>query len=656
MVASAAELAVVALKALLRYRARVDEILVWNELQRGLPFRLPPVPVDTASHFAPMLDFFERSDEGRAALALRGLTEAYEKVARASETGPPPQAETNALFALYFELCTIEPRALEPGAPPAAAARASASDSIRLAYWIVESHRLSRNPAWTRLLLAAADTLLETAGENAGLFVSDPRTRGFVETLILEFAGKHDFDDDTAERIARRLLGSAAIAAAEQRGRIPERPLLAALAGAFGDAYAELRQDPTLDAADFFAGLLQGERFDRLVASFLTQVSDDPRFLASHALARDVVSATLRHVARNVPALRTRPDVVLGALEAALAAGATHVDALLAKRLGDAPLAAVVLGAVTKAVEEAAAQGALVRRAADGDLVPQLYAVALRAIAARPDALAADLGPMLAPLVGGVASALAEAGPAASLDRETLRAAVSCALAAAARAPAFLAADAGFAGRLVATLCGVAAPLAQDGLGTDDLATLADAALRAGAESPALARGDVLGVVLAATAGAIARQGARGLLDRDGRHAALVGAVSAVATNPALWARLAKQGGVAPLVSGLVAALAADGDAPLAGPGLAEAIERCLHAVSQHGAALASGHLDAGAIAAFAARALAHGADQLGRGLDLAALPELVEQALAAQLASDSAAPPPASVLDDALARVVARL
>ena len=54
--------------------------------------------------------------------------------------------------------------------------------------------------------------------------------------------------------------------------------------------------------------------------------------------------------------------------------------------------------------------------------------------------------------------------------------------------------------------------------------------------------------------------------------------------------------------------------------------------------------------------ALAHGAMRLGRGLDLPALPELVEHALAAQLESDPAATPSPSLLDDALARVVARL
>lgn len=656
MIASAAELGIVALKALLRYRTRVDEILVSNELQRGLPFRLPAAPSDTASQFAPMLDFFQRSDAGRAALALRGLTAAYEKVAHASETGAPPQAETNALFALYFELGALEPRALAPGAPAAAPERAGSSDTVRLAYWIVESHRLSRNPAWTRLLLAAADTLLETVGENAGLFVSDPRTRGFVETLIHEFAGTHDFDDDTAERIARRLLGSAAIAAFEHRGQIPERPVVAALAGALGDAYAELRKDPTLDAADFFAGLVQGDRFDHLVASFLTQVSDDPRFLASDALARDVVTATLRHVAKDVPALRTRPDVVLGALEAALAAGASHVDTLLGKRLGDVPVAALALGAVARAVEDAASRGALVRAAASGDLVPQLYAVALRAIAARPDAIAADLDPAVAPLVAGVADALADAGPAAALDRDTLHAVVSSALTAAAEAPSFLTADAGFAGRLVATLARVAGPLAKDGLGRSDLAALAAAAVRASAERLALGRNDALGALLGATASALSTPGASRLLDARSRREALIGAIAALAANPALWTQLAQRDGVAPLVEGLVAALAGGIDAPLAGAGLAEAIERCLRAVSQHGAALAAGTLDAGAVKGFAARALAHGTAHLGRGLDLAALPGLLEQSLAAQLESDPAAAATAHVLDDALARVVARL
>jgi len=657
MIPLAADLAVVTLKALLRYRERVDEILALNEAQRGLPFRLPPAPTDVASHFAPMLDYFERSETGRAALVLQGLGDDFDAVARA--TGAPPQAAVNRLFALYFELAEIQPRRLAPGESDVALrvrAGSGPSETMRLAYYVVESHRLSRNPAWTRLLLAAADTLLETLGQNAGLFVSDPRTRGFVETLLQEFAGKHDFDDDGAERIARRLLGSAAIAAFEQRGRIPERPALAALAGALGDVYAELRSDPALDAADFFAGLLQGDRFDRLVSTFLTHVADDPRFLASHALARDVVTATLRHVAKDVPSLRTQPEAVLGALEVALAAGASHVDALLVKRLDGTPAAALVLGAVARAVETSAGQHDLFRAVARGDVVASLYGVALRAIAERPEALVPGADAGVAELVGGVAGALAAAGPAAALDRETLRAAVSSCLDALARHPTLVARDASFAGRIVGAVCAAAAPLAADGIGLDDLAIVADAAVRASAETPGVAGDGALGAALGAAAQALAQDGVRALLDADARRETLLAVVSAVASNPALWSRLGARDAIAPLAGGIVSALASGGAGALAGPGLAEAIERCLHAVSQHGAALAAGDLDAEAVQRFVSRALEHGAARLGRGLDVPALPELVALALAGQLESDPAVAPPPGLLDDALARVVARL
>jgi len=661
MVALAADLAVVTLKALLRYRERVDEILALNEVQRGLPFRLPPAPADVAPHFAPMLDYFERSETGRAALVLQGLGDDFEAVAHA--TGAPPQAAVNRLFALYFELAEIEPRRLAPGEPELALrvrAVSGPSETMRLAYFVVESHRLSRNPAWTRLLLAAADTLLETLGQNANVFVSDPRTRGFVETLIQEFAGKHELDDDGAERIARRLLGSAAIAAFDQRGRIPERPALTALAGALGDAYAELRSDPELDAADFFAGLLQGDRFDRLVSTFLTHVADDPRFFASHALARDVLTATLRHVAKELPTLRAQPEAVLGALEVALAAGASHVDVLLAERPGRTPLAALVLGTLAREVEAAAGRHELFRALAHGDVVASLYGVALRAIAERPEALVPDADAAVAALVGGIAQALADAGTGnagAALDRDTLRALLARCLDALAHHPGLVARDGSFARRLVEAVCAAAAPLAKDGLTLDDLAVVADAAVRASAESPALARDGALGAALGAVAQALAQDGARALLDADARRETLLGAISAVAANPALWSRLATRDALGPVAGGIVAALVAPGaDGGLAGPGLAEAIERCLHAVSQHGAALAAGALDAEAVKRFAARALEHGVARLGHGLDVPALPELVALSLSAQLESDPAAAPPPSLLDDALARVVARL
>ena len=63
---------------LIRYRDRVDTILVVREASEGLPFLLPPAPADEAPHLDEMVAFFA-TPPGQAILILHGLAEAYEQ-------------------------------------------------------------------------------------------------------------------------------------------------------------------------------------------------------------------------------------------------------------------------------------------------------------------------------------------------------------------------------------------------------------------------------------------------------------------------------------------------------------------------------------------------------------------------------------------------
>jgi len=636
VIATTAELALVAVTALLRYRERVDEILALNEAKRSLPFQLPPAPRKVDEHFQPMLAYFASSDVGRAALVLHGLTQAYDAVCTAP--GPPPQNEVNRLFHLYFELAEIRPRLLAPNASDEElqqAAGTGPSEQMRLAYYVVESHRLSRNPALTRLLLAAADTLLETLGQNAGLFLSNPKTRAFVETLLDEFAVKHDFDDEGAERIVKRLLGSAAIAAFEQRGRIPEQPALKALAGAFGDVYAELRKDPAVDAADFLVGLTTERSFDRLVSTFLTNVAGDPSFLSSELVAREVVAATLKDVAKNVPAIRKDPKALLGSLEVALAVGADHVDPILRRELGGKPLATAVLGALAAAVGEDARANDLFARVASGEIVADLYAIALRTVAANPGSLEteAQLGPFATGLVTSFAGALSDTSLRDALGVETLRAVVSRSLAALAAHPELLARDHAFAGRVLEETLRAVAPLVADGVTLDDLLGVVEEALRASAENADQAGlAEPFGAVLSALVRSFAASGLRALLGSEGRSEALRGALHAVLANPALWRGLAHDGHVGAVIDGLVSASMGAGALPLSAPARVELLQRCLLALAQHGASLLDGKLEPGDLGVLVSKALEAARAQLGRGLDLDLVPELAGAALALYL------------------------
>ncbi len=162
-----------AVSALLKYRGRVDTILSLNETTRGLPFRLPPTPKveDRTKFFSTMWAFFE-STEGKTILEAQGLMGAFEAVKEAvNNDRDPAQMQLDLCYHLYFEAADIPSHLLAPTGATDAQLRQIASSGpnveMRLAYYVVESHRLARNPVFARLALATVDTALEYFGENA---------------------------------------------------------------------------------------------------------------------------------------------------------------------------------------------------------------------------------------------------------------------------------------------------------------------------------------------------------------------------------------------------------------------------------------------------------------------------------------------------------
>ena len=655
------EIAMIALKALLRFRERVDEILSLNEASAGLPFRLPPTPADVSPHLQEMLRYFQENPNGTAALEIQNLGEDLQEVLSAG--GALPQDPLNRLFKAYFELASIRPKRIAPDADEVDLRNLASSgpdEEMRLAYFVVESHRLSRNPALTRLILAATDTLLETVGENAGLFISSPRTKSVVETLLQEFAIKHDFDDDEAERIFKRLLGSAAIAAYEHAGEIPDHPVLAPVLGAFGDVYADLRADADLDAADFFARLMTDENFDRMIAGTLTRVAEDPSFITSHSIAQEVLGETLKHIAKNVPAIRDDPKALLGALEVAVGVGASHVDDILKKRLGDQPLISAVLSSVADEIATQASENTLFRNIANQEIVADLYEVSLEAIAANPGALASSTGmsPFVSELVAGVAGTLAKTDLGETLTRETLREVVSGSLTVMAEHPHFIAGNNEFAGKVLEAVFAAMAPLVRDGFDRDDALIVVDAALGAAADNLGLvAMDDRLRIILETTARSIAEDGVKQLFTSDDRRELLIATVRAVVANPDLWDGVANADLAQPLVEGIVVALTSDDRNLLSGSALVETMQRVLLAVSRRGQAIVDDAAIADELRAFLTQAITAARTEIGRSIDGEMLPDFLERIAEAFLQRRSAgeAPAFAVVLSDVLVTMEAR-
>jgi hypothetical protein len=239
-----------AIRATIRYRDRVDRVLSLSTAAEGLPFALPQVPMDTKPQRDEMRRFF-RTGEGQTLLVLNGLDQDFTRWDELLRSGHSIQG---AALLDNFDQCTelyrrsqgiglyvLQPQLRDPAMLKSSALSGSGDDA-RLAYFVVESDRLSKNSTLSRLVLITADTLLELLGEDASSFIAHPRTRSAVESLIKSFTADRDFDDESAREIFRRLLGAAVTTALEDTSLLPNAPLLDALYGAINDVRKELKQ------------------------------------------------------------------------------------------------------------------------------------------------------------------------------------------------------------------------------------------------------------------------------------------------------------------------------------------------------------------------------------------------------------------------------
>ncbi len=634
-IALSVPLAISAVKALLRYRQRVDTILSLKEATATLPFRLPPAPADPTPHFRRMLAFF-RTQQGEAFLEVSGLTDSFKRVDEAARQADPlPAKELNDCYGLYFEAADVRPRLLAPDASEdqqRAMASSGPSSEMRLAYYVVESHRLSRNPALTRLLLATADTLLEFAGENASTFISNPRTRGIVETAIAEFAGRHDFDDDSSEDIFKKILGASLIAVLESPDVVPNEPAARAVLGALSDLREEYRTEHGVERGDeLIARLITKDGFQDLVSGVVGHVAEDPSFLTSSELARKAVKATLTEFSQSFPQIADGdPKAMFAVIEAGIVVGAANVDPVLAKELGGRPLATAVLSAVASHIGEQASQRALFQSLATGDVFADIYRVALSAVAANPQALAteSDVDRLASELVASLAGTLSETPLRDTFTPQTWRTVVAGSLDVAARHPASVARDHALAAKVISAVFAAAAPAVRDGLQREDVLVVLDAALEAASQNIALAGlEDRLSTVLESIGGALAEEGVRPLLTREGRTDALLAALQVVAANPAIWRDFDERGLVQPLVSGVLEGLATDPSRLLSGPVLVESMRLTLAAAARRGSEFLSAQGTTPNVLQRAIElALVKAQEQIGTSIDGENLPEYLER------------------------------
>jgi hypothetical protein len=597
-------------------------------VEEGLPFRLPRPPTDHDVYFNDMLRFFE-TENGRIALALNDLTADFNKVKSADQTDSaiPPKPLQNC-FSLYFEAAEVTPTAWAPGADDGTLRKVAStgpSEEMRLAYYVVESDRLSRNKNLTRILLTTADTLLEFFGENAGTFISNPKTAVVVEDLLNEFAVKHDFDDESLRQIYKRLLNSLAIAVLDNPGVFPNRPLLKALFGALNDLRSEMGDE-------FVARLITEEGFEALVSAFLSQVAEDPAFITADKIAQEVIAASLRELGQHFPQiLEGDKKAVFGVIEAGLVVGTAHVDTILDRKLGGHPLLSVVLSEAAKTIHTLASQDALFKELAAGEIFSDLYKTVLETIAANPAALAeeADIKTFTADLIAIYADSMSRTKIKDVFRTETLRELIHGSLTIMSRYPELVGRDNRFATQVVEAIFAATAPLVKDGFRRDDILAVLDTAVAAANENLALLETkDSLTVILSAVGESLARDSVKGLLTSKGRKDALLAAVGAVAVNPKVWRNLESKDLVQPLVVGLLSGIENDPTKLLSGPVLVDYLRRSLTAAARRGKSFVDEDLDPGVLQAVVAISLESAEKEIGKTIDGEVLPVFLERVL----------------------------
>jgi hypothetical protein len=570
-------LAISAIKALLKFRGQVDVILSLKEAAADLPFALPPAPNDIGAHRERMLSFFQTA-QGQSILELKGQHEDFAKVL-ANPTAPSVQGPLNRLFKLYCEATDTQLAILGPQSPTPAAAISGPSTEMRLAYYVVESHRLSRNPAITRILLATADMLLDVAGENAGLFLSHPRTRELVQLILAEFAAKSDFDDDGIDRIFKKLLGVTIVAARDNPGGIQEKPAIKPLFAALREVRAQLGDD-------FVAEVISVDGFEALLSTYLTHVPEDPSFLTKDDLAQQVITATLIEIGQHLPQLTSDPKALLGVLEVGLTAAAANVEGILNQTLAGKPLLAALLKALGEEVAKRSQADQLFESIAHGELIPSLYKASLRAIAVNPQLIAREdtTQSFLALLISGLAEALAQQEISDLFSLPALHLLARKSLDVLSAHPLLLGRGHAFAMHMLAAVFAAGAPAVADGLAIDDLLAVAQAALKAASEQRALIElSDVPVAVLTSVGGGLAADELRRRLTPTDRKDLLISAIQAVATNPMVWRGLHEKDLLQPLVQGILQGLATDPSGLLSGPAWVDAMHAVLTAAARRG-------------------------------------------------------------------------
>ncbi len=589
-----ASVVLIIVRAILTNRGRVDEILSQSKADEGLPFAVPPRTKDRDLYVDQMVAYFS-TPNGKAVLELQGHLAEF---TQAKDDLSSKAFITNSIRScvdLYFEAALIDPRLLvEPTSDTEDASKkllnaasTGPSEEFRIAYYVVESDRLSRNNPTTRIALATADTLLDTLAGNASLFLKDEVTAKIVETAIEEFSqniGESESFDGDVEIIFRRLLGAVAVAAAREGDSISDNTAVRALFGAVRSAEEEL-------GANDVANLIGAAGLQSTVAALMTTVAADPSFVTSDKNLQASISAVLVKVSTDLPYfLGGKQEAVLSLVEALVSEAAKNATTVLSQSSGSVTLAEKILGAMLGNVQEAAANNSFFESVANGKLLGDFYKSTLSAVAANPEVIQGQINVDLyvANLISGYAEVLQNVDVNIFEDRIAGQAfatrILSVTLSSLADHPGLGKRASEFGPVMVSAMLSATADLIKDGLQEQDLFHFIDDVVAASTENVALINaGEHFTSVVAIWANVLSAPGIKALATPTTRLQILRTGAMSMVQNPVLWKKLDADGETQQLITDIVSALIEpDTDAVLSGPVLEQVIDKVLAVLTRN--------------------------------------------------------------------------
>ncbi|MEM9399588.1 MAG: hypothetical protein AAF984_05220 [Verrucomicrobiota bacterium] len=636
--AAAVPLVISGVKALLKFRHRMDDILSMKEASADLPFLLPDTPINDRDAWQDVYLFFRdhdsvesilvQSNAGALLLKLKGqeVEDAYGRFAQAYDNGElqaSPERygqERKLLYTLYCEAKGVPTKTFGPRPQDSFVQQSGReggySEEFVLSYYILESDRLSRNPAWTRVMLATADTLLEVAGENAGLFVSNPKTRNMVSSLLHEFAVRRDWDDANGALIFKTMLGSSLIAMAENP---PERMSGSQALQPLFKAIADARFDPTV-GDDFVAMLISQEGFKDLVSRYITHIAEDTSFLTKSEFFGEVLSDTLRELGQRVDDVGQNPGSLLGVLEVALTSSAANVAGVLEKKVDGSPLMVAVLNSVAEAVKDRGNDRVLLAGIRDGSLVPAVFKTALTGVAENPQLITSlmDTKVYVGEILAGVADALAGFEEGARPTEGLLARTAVNSLEIISKRPELLAKDRPFLNKILAGVFASGAEAFRDGVGAEDFLDITDAAISSAVENRGLIQmgHDRYSSLLTSVGSVLARKKTRDLLGPGGLRSGFRAMLFAISSNPKVWGEkwTAQMAGKA--LSAFLEGAEDDPTRLLNGYRLIQAMQVGMTELARRGDILAENRIQTDEIKELVKLALEQAHDEIGRSID----------------------------------------